>query len=758
MLSFNSGLTNRYLLKNSYPFWVLKLYYNDESDSIGVSDRHRVDGSDTYYGLVSDWGTFSHSLSFFTFTASISSLTIKLINTLNSFQGGRFSDQLSAKNFANRKWELFQCVNGVTLDTAANQIGSGIISGGGEYNRNEITFTLLDNTSRYHKEIPITKVLSSVFANAPEKNYGKPLPISYGDFDVDSNSPTSGARFDRHVTNGKFPAIVVDEWHKTDARMEARLDNSTIHTLNTNRAYLYNDSIYSACDSGNVSINASAGSGQEQISVKGNEWYAYIRLKKHATYDAGNYANEIDNDFTTSETLTTTHGDTASEGWRIPKIPKLGSFTSISILLDLGSYTKPGGASNPTLHVSNNVGGKDISATWDPNPDEQTVDISGLFSTAQEDNWDFESDVFLELTGAAESGTYSVAINEVALEVKYIPDVLKFHSKEVRHFVTHDEKVRSDKRYGGEMITVQRTRYKKEKLEGFQPLTDYIYASGKGRKYGSWISDNSRSVGYSTSDFIANPVFIIEDILRTELGLSDTQISVTDFNTSGNTTNGEIGDGFDDAVADVKFAFSQDTFSDSKSIIESLCAHSCSWVWISGDGKFKIKSRRQPNDYVADDENDTIDYRDITLDMIRLTPLNEVRNSFTINYAYDYGEQQNTKQKTASDSTSKGTAVGGYNETLDLEIDAFTIQDSTTAQQLANSYKSFQKDRWTTIMFDVPSAKYNHLEIGDIINFSNWDDKIKIFGTSMASTNFFIITETNKRPNGCEFFCTEVSD
>ena len=58
MLTFDSALTNALKNSNTTAFWVLKLYYNDESASINVSDRHRQDGSDIYYGLVTSWGTY----------------------------------------------------------------------------------------------------------------------------------------------------------------------------------------------------------------------------------------------------------------------------------------------------------------------------------------------------------------------------------------------------------------------------------------------------------------------------------------------------------------------------------------------------------------------------------------------------------------------------------------------------------------------------------------------------------------------------
>ena len=46
MLSFDSRLTEALSLGNTTAFYVLKLYYNDESAFIGVSDKHRVDGID----------------------------------------------------------------------------------------------------------------------------------------------------------------------------------------------------------------------------------------------------------------------------------------------------------------------------------------------------------------------------------------------------------------------------------------------------------------------------------------------------------------------------------------------------------------------------------------------------------------------------------------------------------------------------------------------------------------------------------------
>ena len=118
MLGFDSGLSSSIKNAHSVPFWVLKLYYNDDttaSNFIGVSDAHRVDGTDVYHGIVSSWGNLQQSLDFFNFTTSVSNMSVTLINAENSIMGGRFSDLLSAKNFANRKWELFLILMGFLL-------------------------------------------------------------------------------------------------------------------------------------------------------------------------------------------------------------------------------------------------------------------------------------------------------------------------------------------------------------------------------------------------------------------------------------------------------------------------------------------------------------------------------------------------------------------------------------------------------------------------------------------------------------------
>ena len=123
MLSFDSSLSNALKIGNTTAFWVIKLYYNDESAFIGLSDIDRRDGSDFYHGLISSWGRHSQSLDFYNFTTTTGNITIRIINAERSINGKRFSDLFSSYNFGNRKWELFLNTNQAdTFDTAARMI------------------------------------------------------------------------------------------------------------------------------------------------------------------------------------------------------------------------------------------------------------------------------------------------------------------------------------------------------------------------------------------------------------------------------------------------------------------------------------------------------------------------------------------------------------------------------------------------------------------------------------------------------------
>ena len=762
MLNFDTALSNPLKLSNTTAFWVLKLYHTDESasDFIGVSDQHRVDGTDIYHGIVANWGSYSQSLDFFSFTTSIGNMSVKLINTDASIQGGRFSDLFSTLNFANRKWELFLNTNSAgTYDTSARMIGTGIISGNIEYDTKYINLSLLDKGVTYHRQLPKNIVTSASYPNAPEKNINKPIPMSYGNFhdreDV-GTIPTSGANFDRHFTY-KFPAIVVDEWDEDNARVKALIDSVVVNELDTENVYMKIGDHYGACNSSNVIKDES----NFYVTATGVDWKVYVPLQPHGTYDGGsNYDNMIDNSFSGSPyNLSQSGAGATSVGFRVGKLPNLGVFTSAKLLCDFGNFTGSAPAINFRLSAGAGAGGdtKD-TITWNGGDDNPTA--TGFFDTNQQTAWDVETEIFLTIDNSGGSGKMSVDINEVGLEFQVKPSqTFTVEKTEEQVYFDYLSPFYDKGDLSGEAVQ-KRKKIVTTSTEVPQSA-DYLFASGKGREFGSWVDADSRNNGYNSGDLIPNPIYMIEDILRTELGLTSSEIDYELFDTAGNTTDGEIGVVLADAVGDVKYAISQNTFIDSQDLINKISKQALCWVWASGDGRMKIRSSLLPTTYSTSyTANKVINYNNIIFKSISRTPLNNVRNDIDINYRYDHIQKQPLKTANSTDSTSKGTTVDGYNysDGLKLELVADAILDSTTASNLAVAYKNIMKDRKVIIKFDCPTPMYNDLEITDIITFKNWDSKIKLYGTAMSTTDYFIVKDISKSVNGCSITAIKVDE
>ena len=728
---------------------------------IGVSDQHRVDGTDIYHGIVANWGSYSQSLDFFSFTTSIGNMSVKLINTDASIQGGRFSDLFSTLNFANRKWELFLNTNSAgTYDTSARMIGTGIISGNIEYDTKYINLSLLDKGVTYHRQLPKNIVTSASYPNAPEKNINKPIPMSYGNFhdreDV-GTIPTSGANFDRHFTY-KFPAIVVDEWDEDNARVKALIDSVVVNELDTENVYMKIGDHYGACNSSNVIKDES----NFYVTATGVDWKVYVPLQPHGTYDGGsNYDNMIDNSFSGSPyNLSQSGAGATSVGFRVGKLPNLGVFTSAKLLCDFGNFTGSAPAINFRLSAGAGAGGdtKD-TITWNGGDDNPTA--TGFFDTNQQTAWDVETEIFLTIDNSGGSGNMSVDINEVGLEFQVKPSqTFTVEKTEEQVYFDYLSPFYDKGDLSGEAVQ-KRKKIVTTSTEVPQSA-DYLFASGKGREFGSWVDADSRNNGYNSGDLIPNPIYMIEDILRTELGLTSSEIDYELFDTAGNTTDGEIGVVLAaDAVRDVKYAISQNTFIDSQDLINKISKQALCWVWASGDGRMKIRSSLLPTTYSTSyTANKVINYNNIIFKSISRTPLNNVRNDIDINYRYDHIQKQPLKTANSTDSTSKGTTVDGYNysDGLKLELVADAILDSTTASNLAVAYKNIMKDRKVIIKFDCPTPMYNDLEITDIITFKNWDSKIKLYGTAMSTTDYFIVKDISKSVNGCSITAIKVDE
>jgi hypothetical protein len=757
MLSFDTDLSNSLKNANTTAFWVIKLYYNDESNFIGLSDIDRPDGSDMYFGLISSWGNLSQSCSFFDFNTSTGNMSIRIINTERSIQGGRFSDLFATNNFGNRKWELFLNTNQTsTLDTSTRMIGTGVISGDIKYDYDSLTLTLLDIGAKKHKVVPVSTVDSSTYPNAPEKNLNKPIPMSYGDFyektDIGTIPTTHFDQF-KQFYKSAFPAIITDKFDVGKAAVEAHIDIQSMHTLDNENVYYYKDGKYAT-----ITGTTPDTSNNPKIEFTGSRCKVFYNLSTSgltSSFSSSNLSNAVANlanasngKFNDSAVARITVGNavTGTVNYAIEPVSKLGEFVSAKALAKFGTVSGDFSGLS-TVKIAN-------QAYSDPDTDEE-LEATFSFSSDEQSSWDVIGNV--AVTVFSNSGTKFVEIAELGAVIEFDIDSIETHTytELFEEVVTTSHSVENqwgerEVEYINETVTKTRTKTANTPAD-----VEYVYASGKGRKYGSWVDADSRNNGFNENDLLENPIYIIEDILRTELSLSSSDIDFAKFDTAGNTTNGHIADPFNDSVTDIKFAFSQPKFINSRDLINRICKQAFSYFYFGGDGKARIRTLMRPTDSFSRDVS--INFDDINFKSVYKTKLNTVRNDITINYNFDYGTDQNLSEVNTSDSTSKGTTVDGNNQTLKYNVDAENIIDDTTATKMANGYKAILKDRKIKIDFDILTPKHNDLEITDHFSFTNFDESIKLYGTAY-SNDIFMITSISKKPEGCSIKAIKVDD
>ena len=827
MLSFDTDLSNALKNSNTTAFWVLKLYYNDESAFIGVSDRHRQDGTDIYYGIVASWGVYRQSLDFFNFTTSIGNMNVVLINSDNSIKGGRFTDLLSTNNFANRKWELFLNTNETsTLDTAARMIASGVISGEIDFDRNSVTLNLLDYTTRYDKQIPRATVDSSTYTNAPFNNIGKPIPMSFGDFYEKTDIGTiATSHFDRYYQFYKsaFPAIITDEWDVQEQGSEAKADNQALHTMDNENIYIYKNGLYPTLTgtvdvTGNPEIEYKGSTGSlyaplstsNLASASGSGSFAVSNATRVSDGSFSNYADWAANSGTTNNSI-------ATMTYAVPKINKVGNYSAISALVKWGTNSDFEGENGETFRYTANSANVDHDSITDDS--ETKTNIGNLYS-GKTATWDFEGSIEYSLRGGSDNSNHSAQIYETGVVVDFTFEDIEPHEIE-ELYETYWFGGRKYNYDLNDWQVIVNTKLATRTAIALTPSKlDYVYYSGKGRKYGAYIDADSRNNGYNKGDLLENPIYIIESILRSELGeyyssaatsttsnklvdsgasfatsivgqtvynvtdgtsamvtardsgttlsidadimasgesyiisgLTSDEIDYASFDTSGNTSNGLLANIYEDAVADVKLAFCQNR------LIARLARLCFSYVFISGNGKFKIKTLQSVGDYTSADQ--TINFDDINLNKVSQKSLGLIKNEIVVKYNHDYGAKQNLSEVSSSDSTSQGTTVSWFNQTARYEIQANEILDTTTATKMATAYKGLMKDRHNKLSFSTNSPKYNHLEIGDIINFTNFTVP-KIYGTAVndGDTNkYYIISDISKSITSANIECIQVGD
>ena len=730
MLDFTSALKNAYELDFGESYWLLRLYYDDESSFTGFSIKPRTVDGDVYWELISVSEVYQKG-NIDDFTVSYSTLRAVIPNTPRAVEGGRFSDLFSSQKYINRKWEIYQGREDVTFSTD-NKLAEGVIGADFSYNEKTFTINLNDMWQKYDIDVPTHTADKNTYSNIPEKNIGEIIPMWYGDFDTISGVPAS-SDFERHYVKGKVPALIVD---KTDtsgfvnALADTDQDNEIkLYQLNDKNVFIYQSGYYIACDDSNVSVTTNPAIGtQNVIKFSGTDWYGlyyFGTITENGDMSYTNKSNIIDDDISTSGNIAVLGNVSATDWFDLPSnVQSVGSTipsgSNIVILFSFGTFT-----GTATLIEVSGIFGEVLSESlsWGTAYQSISSSLAGSFGG--------EGRVLLSISTIG-GGAVDVDVNEIAVQTQVEPsNTFTYQGEPFISWISGNEVIRE--------YTVAEV--------------DIVFVSGKGREYGSWIDADSRDNGYDEGDLIENPVYIIEDILRNELGLTSSEIDYDSFDTAGNTTDGTIGDVFNDAVSDIKFAFSVYQKTTARALIRRICKLSGLYFYWSG-GKATIKARKQT--YSAVD--DTWDYRHIKGISFSRTPFDNVVNYITVDYDYDYGANNTKKSSTPDDNANltDSTSIDDYGQTLKETISFNYTLDETTAENYGIAQISFLKDQKDVIDVTVTKAIYNHNEIGDAINIENFLTSLKLFGTELTSSNVFLIMGKRAGFNTCSFTLVKV--
>lgn len=761
MLDFNSSINYALERRSSSTIFLIRLYYGDETNFTGISTVDFTDGSDFYHGIVSSVGPIQDTLQLFDFRVQQSSVDIEVINTkvFATDSKKRFSDLVGTNDYDGRKAEIYVIPTENQGNVTKEQLFSGVITADFDYDQTRCSITVNNYKQKYNISLPQTIIRQDDTANdfhyAPEINFNKPIPMLYGNFVPDLNyfnSQTSDLASDRFgSTRNLAPAIVVNEFDTDSNKSIALADTRELYGMDANRAFLYSSGVYSNIDNTSSQVSVTTASAKVSFDFGSKTAYAIIPMVPKAGQDSS-YTRDRHSQTTNSFTTTGTFGSTTElSDFGLGDVSSLGTLASsnpVRIYM-MGSVTT--NALDIQVEIDGNTGGNSGTTQQNQNATGQRVMLLGgsggtdnVVTFADASSWGFNSEI--TLVAQTGSGQGTVTVDSAWMQVKYEPNEAKSFVGTVK-----EKKVFMNKPFEFDIKDVE-----VERDFSFPSNAQVIYIGAQGREYGSWVDESRGSPGNdkNNGDIINHPVHMIEDILRNELGLTSSQINVSDFDTIYNLDTSMIAH------------FSQIDEIKAFELIDDICRQFGYYFFFSGDGIARIVPRKLTSAYDPSSLNPdiTISFDDCAFQDIRKTRVGNVYTKIRLEYDYDYGPRKNRLNITTS-STNKAD----YKRDKDLELNtscdkiyyvAQSNQTETQAKSYAQTIHDLYLDLYKTRKNVINLISYNlthlKLEVGDIVAISDEPSDLTLYGTAITNQNF-MITRTIKNTNQIELELTQVS-
>ena len=293
---------------------------------------------------------------------------------------------------------------------------------------------------------------------------------------------------------------------------------------------------------------------------------------------------------------------------------------------------------------------------------------------------------------------------------------------------------------------------------------DNFYANVNGRIN---TFDDHPDDNMAVDDFIQNPIDIIYDILRSELGLSAKQIDVDDYKEAKS------------AHDDWKFGFTVDKKIHSKKLIEEIAKSTKCFPNFKNDGTFAFNTIK--NSYSEEDYNSSIYIKeeDVINYSIKKTKPEQIISEVGVKYKKDYSQNSYLKDVfTYTDSNYNYQKYNTFNaypenfayygidepENSFLEVESDYIRDDHTAHKLREFLFQHYKNDHLIFNIKLPIF-YNKINIGDLIRFDKLLNNMTAHGIDYTQTimlngqtryPLFMITSIKKNLDSVEIECMQL--
>lgn len=711
--------------------WVVLMSYDDEASTLRFAFKDTQILTVQYYGVLLGVSFGDSGFDPYTGANVNGSCTITLADDTNN----TVSTLLSGKGFINRRVRVYRNCSGQSTPVSNDPEFDGSVIDY-SYDCESRTWVFQCELLSQHRTIPQTVVTKAAYPKAPEYSIGATLPLLYGRF-VMSDTSTRG-----DAVHGLFhvaPTICTDATegvYVVAGHVVSAIDDemvsmylSGLETYGTG-VHLWNGTsiVYPTVTlTGNASITLPVTNGRV---YRANTVWLFPKLKGSYNQFASSSADAVDGDYNTDITI----GASTRYAVRFPagglgdnaEFPATVSASDLQVLAWFKAHSGSainGGIYNPIIAVNYTPSGLSGTGlmTWNiASPTSGTRSLNDGTTISSAAQWSFDEvalyEYYLSVPAASsvDVSTLCIAANLCVISgrIEKVVEVGHYRKRGTRVFGVN---VTGDRAYTVEHVSY---RYKADPIARERGLSN-LFVTVDGRKFGSWIGSRN---GLSTSSVIAKSNYIIESILRDEMGVDDAFIDETSFD--------------NDYSSAYTFAFSLTQRESSQHVIQDLAKQSACYAFRKARGLWTIK--RLP---VSPSSADiTLDYSlgDCQIKSIVKSPQTWVQNEVRVLYNYDYARGEYTRDVTDEDATSKGSTAPAVKATAIAEIGAdFIRHDSDNGvTNYASSLRDYELSQWSyqhnLVEFDIMNPLYFYAEEGDVVTFDNVTQNLGAIGGGSA--------------------------